>query len=217
MREQNIFIHPTAIVDAPAVIGAGTKIWHFSHVMKDACIGEGCTLGQNVFVGSRVLIGNHVKIQNNVSIYEGVELEDDVFCGPSCVFTNDTYFRAGISLDHNFERTLVRRGASLGANATIICGLTVGMYAMAAAGAVVTRDVADYALVMGVPARRCGWVSRHGRRLEKPNKDGIMLCPVSRWRYREVEPGLMRCLDWSEDSPLPETSPSEPLDYMHVQ
>ncbi len=196
------FVHPSAYVDEPSDIGANTKIWHFCHVMSGARLGEGCILGQNVLVASGVTIGNNVKIQNNVSLYTGVELEDDVFCGPSCVFTNVTNPRAQIVRRHLYERTLVRRGATIGANATIVCGVTLGRYAFVAAGAVVTRDVPDYALMMGVPARQHGWMSRHGHRLSAPDGEGLMHCPESGWRYREEESGGLRCLDWPEDRPL---------------
>jgi UDP-2-acetamido-3-amino-2,3-dideoxy-glucuronate N-acetyltransferase len=170
--------------------------------MTGARIGEHCTLGQNVFVANDVIIGNNVKIQNNVSVYAGVVLEDDVFCGPSCVFTNVVNPRAQIVRHSQYQRTLVRRGATIGANATIVCGATIGRYAFIGAGAVVRGDVPDYALMLGVPARRHGWMSRHGHRLPEPHADGIMVCPESGWRYREVEPGVLRCLDWPEDAPL---------------
>lgn len=196
------FAHSTACVDEPCEIGAGTRIWHFCHVMTGARIGERCNLGQNVFVANDVVIGNNVKIQNNVSVYAGVTLEDDVFCGPSCVFTNVSTPRSQIVRQHLYERTRVRQGATIGANATIVCGVTIGRYAFIGAGAVVTRDVPDYALMLGVPARRHGWVSRHGQRLPPPDGSGIMLCPESGWRYWEVEPGIVRCLDWPEDKPL---------------
>lgn len=159
------FVHESSYIDVGATIGPRTKIWHFSHVMGDTEIGAGCVLGQNVSAGPRVRIANNVKIQNNVSIYEGVELEDDVFCGPSMVFTNVVNPRSAISRKHEFKRTLVKRGATIGANSTIVCGHTIGRYAFVAAGAVVTRDVADFALVMGVPARRVGWVCECGVRL----------------------------------------------------
>ncbi len=197
------FVHPSSYVDEPCEIGAGTRIWHFCHIMAGARIGARCNLGQNVFVGSGVTIGNNVKIQNNVSVYPGVELEDDVFCGPSCVFTNVINPRSQIVRHHEYRRTLVRRGATIGANATIVCGVTIGRYAFIAAGAVVVTDVPDYALMLGVPARHRGWMSRHGHRLPEPDADGIMACPESGWRYREVEPGVVRCLDWPEDEPLP--------------
>lgn len=157
--------HETAIVDEPARIGAGTRIWHFSHVLPRTTMGEGCTVGQNVVIGPDVTIGNRCKIQNNVSVYKGVELEDEVFCGPSMVFTNVINPRAFIERKEEFKRTLVRRGATLGANSTIVCGNTIGPYAMVAAGAVVTKDVPAYALVAGVPARRIGWVCKCGTTL----------------------------------------------------
>src|SRR5262249_25963323 len=155
----------TAIVDVGAEIGPGTKIWHFAHVLSGSRIGANCNLGQNVMVGPNVRIGDGCKIQNNVAVYEGVTLEDDVFCGPSMVFTNVLLPRAHASRRSEFLPTLVRRGASIGANATIVCGHTIGEYAMVGAGAVVTRDVLDFALVIGAPARRIGWVSRSGDRL----------------------------------------------------
>ena len=203
MTESDYFVHPSAYVDEPCRIGAGTRIWHFCHVMPGVTIGRSCNLGQNVFVGSGVVIGDNVKIQNNVSIYPGVELEDDVFCGPSCVFTNVVNPRSQIVRHDEFRRTLVQRGATIGANATIVCGATLGRYAFIAAGAVVRGNVPDYALMMGVPARQRGWMGRHGHQLQNPDPDGVMTCSESGWRYREVEPGMLRCLDWPEDSPLP--------------
>jgi UDP-2-acetamido-3-amino-2,3-dideoxy-glucuronate N-acetyltransferase len=201
--ERRYFAHESAYVDEPCEIGEGTRIWHFSHVMPGARIGRGCNLGQNVYVGPGVLIGDNVKIQNNVSLYPGVELEDDVFCGPSCVFTNVINPRAQIVRHHEFQRTLVRRGATIGANATIVCGTAIGEYAFIGAGALVRGDVAPYALVVGVPGRRVGWMSRHGQRLGAPDAEGVMRCPQSGWRYCEASPGLIRCLDWPEDRPLP--------------
>ncbi len=203
MNEKNYYAHPSAYVDEPCEIGAGTKIWHFSHVMKGSRLGERSILGQNVHIADNVTIGNNVKIQNNVSIYTGVELEDDVFCGPSCVFTNVTNPRSQIVRHHLYERTIVRRGASIGANATIVCGATIGRYAFIGAGAVVRGNVPDYALMLGVPARQKGWMSRHGHRLGKPDAERIMTCPESGWRYREIETGILRCLDWPEDKALP--------------
>ena len=196
------FVHPSSFVDLPCEIGAGTKIWHFCHVMPHAKIGRGCVLGQNVNIASFVVIGNNVHIQNNVSVYTGVELEDDVFCGPSCVFTNVTNPRSQISRREEYRRTLVRRGATIGANATIICGVTLGRHAFIGAGAVVRTNVPDYALMLGVPAVQKGWMSRHGHRLAKPDSTGVYICPESGWRYQEVEPGILRCLDWSEDKSL---------------
>jgi len=211
MNEHRYSAHPTAVIDEPCEIGAGTKIWHFCHVMKGARIGERCILGQNVFIANDVLIGNNVKIQNNVSVYKGVQLEDDVFCGPSCVFTNVSNPRSQIVRRHMCERTLVRRGATIGANATIVCGVTIGRYAFVGAGAVVCHSVPDYALALGVPARQAGWMSRHGHRLQNLAQDGVMICPESGWRYKEMEPGVLRCLDWPEHVPLPEPK-GEPND-----
>lgn len=177
-------IHPTAVVDQGATIGHGTKIWHFSHVCGGARIGERCSLGQNVFVGDDVVIGNNVKIQNNVSIYDAVTIENDVFCGPSMVFTNVYNPRSEVVRKHEYRKTLIRRGASLGANCTIVCGVTVGQYAFVAAGAVVTRAVVDFALMAGVPARQIGWMSRHGERLQLPlGGDGEAACTSSGERY----------------------------------
>jgi UDP-2-acetamido-3-amino-2,3-dideoxy-glucuronate N-acetyltransferase len=196
------FVHESSYVDEPCEIGAGTKIWHFSHIMKNCRIGASCNLGQNVSIASDVVIGNNCKIQNNVSIYTGAILEDDVFCGPSCVFTNVNNPRSQILRHHLYERTLIRRGASIGANATIVCGTTVGRYAFIGAGAVVASEVPDYALMLGVPARRRGWMSRHGHRMTQPNASGEFVCPESHWRYKEVEPEVLRCLDWDEDTAL---------------
>lgn len=199
---ERYFVHATACVDQPCQIGRGCKIWHFSHVMHGAVIGEGCTLGQNVFVAEGAVIGSNVKIQNNVSIYQGVVLEDDVFCGPSCVFTNVINPRSELIRRHLYEKTLVRRGATIGANATIVCGATVGRHALVGAGAVVRGHVPDYALMLGVPAVQKGWTSRHGHRLTQRNADGDWVCPESQFRYREVTPGVLQCLDWAEDRPL---------------
>ena len=177
------FVHESAYVDDGATIGAGTKVWHFCHVLGGAVIGERCVLGQNVVVMNGTRMGNNVKLQNNVSVYEGVELEDDVFCGPSMVFTNVLNPRAHVSRRHEFQKTLVRRGATIGANATIVCGTTLGEYAFVGAGAVVATDVADYALMVGVPARRIGWMSRHGERLAF-DAAGEARCPATGERYR---------------------------------
>lgn len=201
-NERPYYAHPSAYVDEPSEIGAGTKIWHFCHIMANAKLGERCNLGQNVLVSSGVVIGSNVKIQNNVSVYTGVELEDDVFCGPSCVFTNVMNPRSQIVRHSQYLRTLVKRGATIGANATIVCGATIGRYAFIGAGAVVRGDVPDYALMLGVPAKQKGWMSRHGHRLVTRNNEGHLICPESGWRYQEMAPGVMRCLDWPEDQPL---------------
>jgi UDP-2-acetamido-3-amino-2,3-dideoxy-glucuronate N-acetyltransferase len=175
-------IHPTAIVDEGARIGEGTRIWHWVHVCGGARIGAGCVLGQNVFVANDVVIGNNVRIQNNVSVYDAVTLEDDVFCGPSMVFTNVYNPRSHVSRKSDYRRTLVRRGASIGANATVVCGYTIGEYGFIGAGAVVTGDVPAYGLMVGVPARRIGWMCRCGERL--PAGEGAVQCPKCRQRYR---------------------------------
>ncbi|MBU1694864.1 MAG: Gfo/Idh/MocA family oxidoreductase [Verrucomicrobia bacterium] len=199
------FVHETACVDQPCEIGAGTKIWHFSHVLPRTKIGERCILGQNVHIADGVVIGNNVKIQNNVSVYTGTVIEDDVFLGPSCVLTNVTNPRSQVNRHALYEKTLLKRGCSIGANATIVCGVTVGRYAFIGAGSVVTKDVPDYALVLGTPARSKGWMSRHGHRLGAPDGQGVMRCPESGFRYKEVEPGVLRCLDLDEEAPLPPT------------
>jgi UDP-2-acetamido-3-amino-2,3-dideoxy-glucuronate N-acetyltransferase len=186
------FVHESSYVDDGAVIGAGTKIWHFSHIMPGAVIGERCNLGQNVVVMPRTRLGNNVKVQNNVSIYEGVELEDDVFCGPSCVFTNVINPRSHVSRKTEYLPTLVRRGASIGANATIVCGSTLGAYCFVGAGSVVRGDVPDYALVLGVPARRVGWMCQCGVRLVLV--EGAATCGACRADYRE-DRGLLRRVD----------------------
>jgi len=198
------FVHDSARVDEGAVIGSGTKVWHFVHIMGGAEIGERCIFGQNVMVAGGVKIGNNVKVQNNVAIYTGTVIEDDVFLGPSCVLTNVTNPRSQIVRHSLYEPTVFRRGVTVGANATIVCGIELGRYTFVAAGAVVTTDTPDYALMIGVPARQQGWMSRHGHRLENPDSEGIMICPESGYRYREAEPGVMRCLDLDEEAPLPE-------------
>jgi len=201
--EQPYFVHESAYADEGAKIGAGTKIWHFSHVMKGAQIGEKCVIGQNVNVDGGVLIGNNVKIQNNVSVYTGVVVEDDVFLGPSCVLTNVSNPRSQVNRHSLYESTRLRRGCSIGANATIVCGVTIGRYAFVGSGSVVTKDVPDYALVVGNPAHQIAWMSRHGHKLELTSADGVMICPESGYRYREVQPGTLRCLDLDEESTLP--------------
>jgi UDP-2-acetamido-3-amino-2,3-dideoxy-glucuronate N-acetyltransferase len=202
-KKPRFFVHESAYVDDGAQVGEGTKIWHFSHVLKGATIGERCVIGQNVNVDGGTQIGSNVKIQNNVSIYTGVVLEDDVFLGPSCVLTNVTNPRSQVNRHSLYETTRLRRGCTVGANATIVCGITVGRYAFIGAGAVVTKNVPDFALMVGNPARQAGWMSRHGHRLESPDSDGVMRCPEAGYRYREVQPGVVRCLDLDEEAPLP--------------
>lgn len=201
----NYFKHESSFVDDGAIVGDGTKIWHFCHIQAGARIGRGCVLGQNVNVANDVVVGDFVKVQNNVSIYTGTVIEDYVFLGPSCVLTNVTNPRSEVNRHALYEKTLVRRGASIGANATIVCGMTVGRYAFVAAGAVVAKDVPDYALVVGVPGRRVGWISRHGLPLRNPDRENVFRCPESGLRYRELEPGTLRCLDLHENAPLPDS------------
>jgi len=196
------YVHPTAVVDEGAQLGEGTKVWHFCHVSGRARIGRNVSVGQNVFVANDVVVGDGTKIQNNVSLYEGVELGDYVFCGPSCVFTNVMNPRSEIARKTEYRRTLIGRGTSIGANATIVCGITVGRYVFVAAGAVVRAEsVPDYALLAGVPAKRIGWMSRHGHRLTKRDEGGHLVCPESGWRYEETD-GRLRCLDRDEDAPI---------------
>jgi UDP-2-acetamido-3-amino-2,3-dideoxy-glucuronate N-acetyltransferase len=186
------FVHESSYIDDGAQIGKDTKIWHFSHVMPGAVIGERCNLGQNVVVMSGTRLGNNVKVQNNVSIYEGVTLEDDVFCGPSCVFTNVVNPRSHVPRKSEYQRTLVRRGASIGANATILCGITLGQYSFIGAGAVVRSDVPAFALMVGVPARRVGWMCRCGVRVQL--RDGSATCLACGSAYRERE-GVLHLID----------------------
>lgn len=189
MSQSDAFIHESAFVDDGAVIGSGTKVWHFCHLLPGAVVGERCSLGQNVVVMNGARIGNNVKIQNNVSVYEGVELEDDVFCGPSMVFTNVVNPRSHVSRKNQYLRTLVKRGATIGANATIVCGTTLGEYAFVGAGSVVTADVVPYALVVGVPARRIGWMCQCGERLPDSGDGTCAHCGTS---YRAVADGIER-------------------------
>jgi UDP-2-acetamido-3-amino-2,3-dideoxy-glucuronate N-acetyltransferase len=197
------FVHESAYVDQGADVGSDTKIWHFSHVMKGARIGQRCVIGQNVNVDGGTILGNNVKIQNNVSVYTGVVIEDDVFLGPSCVLTNVTNPRSQVNRHSLYEATRLKRGCTIGANATVVCGVTIGRYAFVGAGSVVTMNVPDFALVVGNPARQVGWMSRHGQRLDSPDADGVMHCPESGYRYQEVEPGVLRCLDLDDEAPLP--------------
>jgi len=183
MDNPDFFVHETAVIDPGCKIGAGTKIWHFSHIMKDCIIGEKCNMGQNVVVSSGVILGKNVKVQNNVSIYTGVICEDDVFLGPSMVFTNIVNPRSAVNRRDQYVETLVKKGASIGANATVICGNQVGKYAFIGAGAVVTKDVPDYALVVGNPARQTGWMSEYGHKLIF-NENGLASCPESGEKYK---------------------------------
>lgn len=183
MAEKSYYTHPTAVIDEGCEIGAGTKIWHFSHIMSNCRIGVNCNLGQNVVVSPEVVLGNNVKVQNNVSIYTGVVCEDDVFLGPSMVFTNVINPRSAVNRRGQYAKTVVKHGATIGANATIVCGHDIGRFAFIGAGAVVTRHVPDYALVVGNPARQTGWMSEYGHRLEF-NKNGMAICPESQERYR---------------------------------
>ena len=211
------FVHESSYVDEGAEIGNGTKIWHFSHILRGAKIGDYCNLGQNVSIAGGTIIGNRVKVQNNVSVYEGTVIEDDVFLGPSCVLTNVTNPRSQVLRKSLYEKTLIRRGASIGANATVVCGITIGRYAFIAAGAVIAKDVPDYALMIGVPARQKGWMSRHGHVLKDPDPDGIYACPESGLRYKEVEQGILRCLDLDEEASLPEALATGKVFYRELK
>ena len=197
-------VHPSAVVDEGAEIGAGTKIWHFAHVCSGAVIGVNCSFGQNTMVAPGVSVGRNVKVQNNVSIYTGTIVEDDVFLGPSCVLTNVSNPRSQVSRRSLYEETLIRRGATIGANATIVCGTTIGRYAFISAGAVVTKDVPDYAMILGVPGLQRGWMSRHGHPLKEKDEDGRFLCPESGYRYQESD-GILVCIDIDEEDSLPES------------
>ncbi len=197
------FVHESAYVDDGAEVGEGSKIWHFSHIMKGARIGKRSIIGQNVNVDGGVTIGNNVKIQNNVSVYTGIVIEDDVFLGPSCVLTNVTNPRSQVNRHSLYEVTRLKRGCTIGANSTIVCGVTVGRYAFVGAGSVVTKDVPDYALVIGNPARQAGWMSRHGHRLDSADANGVMRCPETSYRYKKTELGTLKCLDLDEEAPLP--------------
>ena len=183
---ENVFVHESSYVDENVTIGSRTKVWHFSHILSNCGIGEDCSLGQNVVIGPNVVVGSRVKIQNNVSVYEGVTLEDGVFCGPSCVFTNVNNPRSEIVRKDEYRRTIVRRGASIGANATIICGHDLGEYCFVAAGAVITKEVPAYALMAGTPARRIGWMSKAGGRLDED-----LICPIEGTAYRLATPNKL--------------------------
>lgn len=191
--ETSFFAHETAVIDPDCSIGEGTKIWHFSHIMPGCFIGDQCSIGQNVVISPEVRLGNNVKIQNNVSVYTGVICEDDVFLGPSAVFTNVINPRSSIVRKNEYKPTLVKKGATIGANATIVCGVTIGRFAFIGAGAVVTKTIPDYALVVGNPARQTGWMSEFGHKL-KFNTEGIAVCPESREMYR-LENGKVLKID----------------------
>ena len=176
------YAHPTAVIDEGCVIGEGTKIWHFSHIMSNSVIGKNCNIGQNVVISPEVILGNNVKVQNNVSIYTGVTCEEDVFVGPSAVFTNVTNPRSAVNRKSNYDRTVVKKGATLGANSTIVCGHTIGRYAFIGAGTVVTKDVSDYALIIGNPGKHAGWMSEFGHKLNF-DKSGVAICKESGEKY----------------------------------
>jgi len=196
------FVHPSACVEEPALLGAGTKVWHFVHVQAGAKVGEGCMLGHAVFVAGGATLGRGVRVQNHVSIYAGTLIEDDVFLGPSCVLTNVKNPRATLNRRDAYQGIRIRRGATIGANATLLPGVTIGRHAFVAAGAVVSRDVPDYALVVGVPARQECWMSRHGQRLD-PSPGATVTCPEGGLSYRLGDDGSLECLDLSVDAPLP--------------
>ena len=207
----SVKIHPSAIIDEGASIGGATSIWHFSHVCSGAVIGENCSLGQNVLVADNAILGNAVKVQNNVAIYGGVTIEDEAFLGPSCVLTNVTNPRSQVSRKSLYEKTLIRRGATIGANATIVCGVTLGRYCFIGAGAVVTKDICDYGLVLGTPGKLIGHMSRHGHRLIFDERNQAT-CPESKYNYVRVG-NSVRCLDLDEESPLPPELSTGSLTY----
>jgi UDP-2-acetamido-3-amino-2,3-dideoxy-glucuronate N-acetyltransferase len=202
INQNSINVHPSAVVDQGAVIGDGTSIWHFSHICSGAVIGKNCSIAQNVLVADNAILGNGVKIQNNVAIYGGVTVEDDVFLGPSCVLTNVTNPRSQVSRKSLYEKTLIRRGATIGANATIVCGITLGSYCFIGAGAVVTKDVPDYGLILGNPGKLSGFMSRHGHKLYF-DENNQAICSESKYRYERAGEEV-RCLDLNEDKPLPD-------------
>ena len=207
----SVNVHPSAVIDEGSSIGDGTSIWHFSHVCSGAVIGEKCSIGQNVLVADNAKLGNGVKIQNNVAIYGGVTVEDDVFLGPSCVLTNVTNPRSQVSRRTLYEKTLIRRGATIGANATIVCGVVLGRYCFIGAGAVVTKDVCDYSLVLGNPGKLMGYMSRHGHRLNL-DENNRATCPESKYSY-ERKGDSVRCVDLDEESPLPPELSTGTLTY----
>lgn len=197
-------IHDTAVIDEGAFLGSGVSVWHFSHICSGASIGSGTSIGQNCYIAPGVDIGSNVKIQNNVSIYTGTIVEDFVFLGPSCVLTNISNPRSEVNRRSVYERTVLKRGATVGANATIVCGNTLGQFSFVAAGAVVTGDTRDYSFMVGIPAKRKGWMSRHGHQLvDRQDQNGAMICPESGWRYTLTEAGDLRCLDYGEELDIP--------------
>ena len=198
----SVKIHSSAVVDDGSSIGEGTAIWHFSHICPGAVIGKNCSLGQNVLVADNAILGDRVKIQNNVALYGGVTVEDDVFLGPSCVLTNVTNPRSQVSRKTLYEKTLIRRGGTIGANATIVCGISLGRYCFIGAGAVVTKDVPDYGLIIGNPGKLIGFMSRHGHKLHFEDTNQA-ICPESNYRYQRAGDEV-RCLDLNEDKPLPD-------------
>ncbi len=199
----NYFVHESSYVDEGAQIGAGSRIWHFSHISSGAILGQNCNLGQNIFIADAVQLGNRVKIQNNVSIYTGTLIEDDVFLGPSCVLTNISNPRSQVKRQHLYEKTHLMKGCTIGANATIVCGVRIGRYAFVGAGAVITKNVPDYALILGNPGQQKGWMTRHGHRLSLESGE-VKPCPESGLRYALNETGQFYCLDLKEEDPLPE-------------
>jgi UDP-2-acetamido-3-amino-2,3-dideoxy-glucuronate N-acetyltransferase len=219
----DFFVHESSYIDDDVEIGEGTKIWHFCHVLSGARIGKNCSFGQNVSIAGQTQIGDNVKVQNNVSIYEGLTIEDDVFLGPSCVLTNVSNPRSQVQRKSLYEETLLRRGCSIGANATIVCGVTIGRYAFIAAGAVVAKDVPDYAFMVGVPARQKGWMSRHGHVLEQKQNEEEMVCPESGLKYKMEQSEshdsgpTLNCIDIDEDSALPEDLSSGTKDYQQFK
>ncbi len=217
MDKMEYFVHTSSYVDEGVIIGHGTKIWHFSHILSGAVIGKNCNFGQNVCISGEVKIGNNVKIQNNVSVYDGVVIEDDVFLGPSCVLTNVSNPRSEITRKKIYEKTIIQKGATIGANSTIVCGISIGRYAFVAAGAVVTRDIPDYTMVIGVPAKRVGWISRHGHQLKNKTDAGFYVCPESGLKYRETEMNILVCLDMDENLPLPEEMRMGKMNYKHYK
>lgn len=202
MSDSNTRIHPTAVVDKGVIIGEGTSIWHFSHICSGALIGKNCSLGQNVMIADNASLGSNVKVQNNVAIYAGVTVEDDVFLGPSCVLTNVTNPRSQVCRKSLYEKTFIKRGATIGANATITCGLILGQYCFIGAGAVVTKDIPDYGLVLGNPGKLVGYMSRHGHKLVF-DESAIAYCPETTFRYERIG-DQVRCLDLDEELPLPD-------------